>query len=230
MKVAAVCCTWCRPERLRHLIRCFERQDHPDRELVILDDAAQYHDQAGDRWRLVSVPTRYPTLGDKRNAAAALVSPDAEAFAVFDDDDLYLPWALSAVAAGLRVAEWTRPSQVLALQGLDRLTPTPAGGLYHGAWAYRRELFQCVGGYPSMNSGEDQHLAHRFNCANATCADPIELGFRPYYVYWWSDMWHLSACGDDGYEHLGRLDRPFVGTIEGSDPPHIDLLSPRIET
>jgi len=229
MKIAAVCCTWCRPERLGYLIRCFELQDHPECELFILDDAGQYHDQAGERWRLVSVSDRYPTLGDKRNAATALTSPDIEAIAVFDDDDLYMPWALSAVDAGLRAAEWTRPSQVLAFDSHNSLRTMSSGGLYHGAWGYRRSLFERVGGYPSMNSGEDQQLAARFNDVEATCSDPMELGYRPYYVYWWADMWHVSAFGDDGYERLGALDRPFVGTIAPKDPPQIELLAPRIK-
>jgi hypothetical protein len=228
MKITAVCCTWCRPVRLSYLIRCFELQDHPHCELVILDDAGQYQEQSGQRWRLVSVRNRYPTLGDKRNAATALISRDTEAIAVFDDDDLYLPWALSAVDAGLRDAEWTRPSQVLVLHDTDSLMPTFTGGLYHAAWGYRRELFEKVGRYPSMNSGEDQHLAWRFHDVNAACSDPIELGYRPYYIYWWADMWHISAYGDDGYERLGELDRPFIGAIAGRDPPHVDLRAPRI--
>lgn len=229
MKIAAVCCTWCRPERLSYVIRCFELQDHDNRELVILDDAGQYHDQAGDRWRLISVADRYPTLGEKRNAATALVSPDVDVIAVCDDDDLYMPWALSAIDAGLRVAEWTRPSQILALSGRGELHPTPSDGLYHGAWGYRRSLFQKVGGYPAMNSGEDQQLAGRFHAVDAKCSDPIALGYQPYYLYWWADMWHISAFGNDGYERVGALDRHFVGAIMGRDPPLIDLHAPRIE-
>jgi len=230
MKIAAVCCTWCRPELLSQLIRCFELQDHPECELVIFDDAGQYHNQSGERWRLVSVCDRYPTLGDKRNAAVALVSPDMEGIAVFDDDDLYMPWALSAVDAGLQVSEWTRPSQVLAFHRDNSLRAVPTGGLFHAAWGYRRSLFARVGGYPSMNSGEDQQLGAKFNVAVGTSSDPIELGYRPYFLHcWdWSNMWHISAFDDDGYKRLGAIDRAFVGTITPKDPPHIDLRAPCI--
>ena len=55
----------------RQMLRCFLAQDYPHRELLILDDASQYADQSGDRWRLVSVRRRFATLGEKRNAAAA---------------------------------------------------------------------------------------------------------------------------------------------------------------
>ena len=60
----------------------------------------------GDRWRLVSVADRFATLGEKRNAAARLAPPDADALAIWDDDDLYMPWALRASVAALRA----RPS------------------------------------------------------------------------------------------------------------------------
>ena len=60
------------------------------------------------------------------------------------------------------------------------------------------------------------------------CSDPIELGYRPYFIRWWADMWHISVYCDDGSERLGDLDRPFIGAIAGRDPPHIDLRAPRI--
>ena len=114
MKIAAVCCTYLRPRQLGRLIQCFLRQDYPAgrRELVILDDAGQYNDQRGDGWRLVSVDRRFPSLGEKRNAAAAMVSDDVDALAPWDDDDQYLPWALSASVAALELAPWSRPSVV----------------------------------------------------------------------------------------------------------------------
>ena len=110
MKIAVVCVTYNRPRQLGQMIRCFQRQDYAPRELVILDDAGQYAPTEGPGWRLTSVAERFPTLGEKRNAAARLVSPDAEALAVWDDDDLYMPWALRASAAALEHAAWSRPA------------------------------------------------------------------------------------------------------------------------
>ena len=84
MKLAALCCTFHRPHLLGQLIESFLRQDYPRhlRELAILDDAGQYDNQAGEGWRLISVPARFRTLGEKRNACAALASPDAEGFLI----------------------------------------------------------------------------------------------------------------------------------------------------
>ncbi len=102
MNIAAVCVTYLRPRQLGWMIRCFLEQDYPadKRELIVLDDAGQYEDQQGGGWRLISTGRRFATLGEKRNAAAALAD-GVEALAVWDDDDLYLPWALSASAAAL---------------------------------------------------------------------------------------------------------------------------------
>jgi len=231
MNVAAVCCTFLRPEQLGHLVHCFLKQDYPaqKRELVILDDAGQYENQQGDRWRLISVRNRYATLGEKRNAAAALVSRDVEALAVWDDDDLYLPWALRACVAALKLAPWSRPSLVLHPQEDGSLRQHETGGLFHGGWAYLRKVFQEVGGYPAENNGEDQAFAQRLQRAGATETDLIRLGLRPFYVYPWrtSNGWHLSGMGPNGYRRLGGL-RAAGGRLVIAPPPNLDLACPKI--
>ncbi len=230
MKIAAVCCTYLRPEQLGRMIRCFELQDYPAelRQLVILDDAGQYDDRCGDRWRLVSTDRRYNTLGEKRNAAAELVDDDVEALAVWDDDDLYLPWALRASVAALQIAPWSRPSVVLHPGRNGSLSRHATGGLFHGGWAYTRAAFRQVGGYPAVNNGEDQALAGRLKEAGVPQADPIELGFQPFYIYPWSTgQWHLSSMGRRGYQRLGVMrGKKTVPMIV--DPPNIDLRSPKI--
>lgn len=227
MKIAAVCCTYLRPNELGQMVRCFERQDYPDRELVILDDAGQYEDTHGDRWRLVSASARFASLGEKRNAAAELVSPDVDALAVWDDDDLYLPWALSASVAALRRAPWSRPSLVLHPTPDGALHQHLTGGLFHGGWAYLRSVFRQCGGYPAHNNGEDRLLADRLARAHVAQADPIRLRFPPFYVYRWAGLWHLSGMGPKGYQVLGARS-PERASLVPSDPPGLDLDNPRI--
>jgi len=204
MKLAALCCTYLRPGPLGQLIESFLRQDYPreSRELVILDDAGQYENQEGDGWRLVSIPRRLHSLGEKRNACAALASPDAAGFLVADDDDIYLPHWFSATAQALRQAEWSRPSLVLLEHG-EGLKECETGGLYHGGWAFRREAFYRVQGYGPHNNGEDQELAARLVDAGVTQCDPSEFA-PPFYVYRYDNAsYHLSYMDDRGYERLG---------------------------
>jgi len=200
--------------------------------LIVLDDAGQYDDQQGDGWRLVSTRRRFATLGQKRNAAADLIADDTEAVAVWDDDDLYLPWALSASAAALEKADWSRPSVVLHPKpraGAVELHQHETGGLFHGGWAFTRQIFQRAGGYPAIDNGEDQALARRLRRVGARVADPIRLGIRPFYIYPWgnADGWHLSGMGRDGYRRLGGL-RSEPTMLEIADPPGLDLSCPRI--
>ncbi|HYH67623.1 MAG TPA: hypothetical protein VD866_23195 [Urbifossiella sp.] len=205
MKLAALCCTYHRPHLLGQLIESFLRQDYPRhlRELVILDDAGQYGNRAGDGWRLVSVPARFRSLGEKRNACAALAAPDAEGLLVADDDDIYLPHWFRTQAEALAAADWSRPSLVLRAHPAG-LEEHPTGGLYHGGWAFRRRAFDAVRGYAALNNGEDQELAGRLTEAKASVCDPCGFA-RPFYHYRDdSGSYHLSWMGDRGYEELGR--------------------------
>jgi hypothetical protein len=113
---------------------------------------------------LNSIPRRFCTLGEKRNACAALASADAEGFLIADDDDIYLPHWFRTQAEALRRAEWSRPKLVL-LEHADGLRERDTGGLYHGGWAFRREAFYRVRGYGPHNNGEDQELADRLGAA-----------------------------------------------------------------
>jgi len=213
MKLAVVCVTYNRPQQLGQMIRCYERQDYADRELVILDDAGQYQPTEGQRWRLTPVARRFATLGEKRNAAARLVSPDTEALAVWDDDDLYMPWALRASAAALQRAAWSRPSLVLHPLSDGALRQHRTGGLFHSGWAYRRAAFERASGYPAINNGEDQALAARFAQFGVAECDPLQLGFSPFLVYPWQGGRHLSCAGAAGYQRWGRqIIRPAVVT------------------
>ena len=111
------------------------------------------------------MPARLRTLGEKRNACAALASPDAEGLLVADDDDIYLPHWFRTQAEALRQAEWSRPGLVLLAHG-DALKEHDTGGLYHGGWAFRRSAFDQVRGYAAINNGEDQDLAKRLSAVD----------------------------------------------------------------
>lgn len=245
MKITAVCVTWNRPRQLGQMIRCFERQTYPNRELVILDDAGQYAQAQGDRWTLVSQNERYETLGDKRNAAARMVSPDTDYLAVWDDDDLYLPWALEATATALRHAELSRPSLVLHPEcgqlhqhetfgqpnvGAN-IAPTLAEALFHSGWGYRRKAFWRVNGYPAWNAGEDQILLADFQRNGFKTADPMDLGYRPFLVYPFGDASgkpHLQHAGRDGYKNFGRMVIEKTRIEQWIADPPFDLDNPPI--
>jgi hypothetical protein len=206
VKLSALCCTYLRPHTLGRVIESFQRQDYPLelRELVILDDAGQYGNQEGQGWRIISTDKRYPSLGAKRNACAALASPDSQGFLVCDDDDIYFPHWFSTQAKALHLAEWSRPS-VVYHEKAGALREYPTNGIYHGGWAFRRSTFERFGGYdPAWNNGEDQELMRRMLAAGVSIADPCQWA-EPFYLY--SDSgagWHISCCGPNGYADVAK--------------------------
>ena len=219
LKFAAICSTYKRPDLLAEVIECFRQQDYPAdrRELIVLDDAGQYCNHEGDGYRVLSLPRRFRTVGEKRNATAALASPDADAYCVWDDDDIYLPWHISAAAMALAQADYTIPSVVF--KGGEAAVIRQANtDLYHGAWSYRRTAFEQAGGYPFIQSGQDQGLLARFRQQQLVCSDPLKYDPRPSYLYRWhtAHRHHLSVLGPGGFEQLGSLEAPFVGRVTPS--------------
>ncbi len=223
MKIAAVCVTYNRPELLGRMIRCFELQDYPDRELVVLDDAGQYGNHEGDRWRLISIRSRFSSLGAKRNAAANLLDDDVDAVAVWDDDDLYLPRALSASVAALSRGKWAQPRQVLEelqpkqftrVETFDRRRPDEIA--YHGGWSFRREVVQAIR-YPPTSNGEDRELATSIADRFGPSVDTLSPKHpEPFYVYNHQGGRHLSCMGpgNDGYQKLAGQHIQHVRAID----------------
>lgn len=192
MKLGCLCITWNNPSELGRLIECFNRQTHQDRELLILDDGGQYPDQpSGDRWQVVSVKRRFQTIGEKRAACAGLLSSDADVLAVWDSDDVYLPLALSSVAAALESAAWSQARLVLEWDNdgtgpgwhkqetFDRNNPFRPG--YQSAWSFRREAYTAVGGY-APSAHEDWPLAEALLRKFGSSADSTADG-RPWMAY-----------------------------------------------
>ncbi len=234
MKIAAVCITYLRPRQLGRMIRCFERQDYPDRELIILDDAGQYQNAKGDRWQLISVPRRFRSLGQKRNAAMSLVAPDTKAAAVWDDDDLYMPWALRATVDALERSKVSRPSLVLHPDHAQTLHIHRTGYLFHSGWGFDLDWFWSVGGYGCDNNGEDQELAGKMT----TWADPCVCGHLPFLIYPWetTEKPHFSSTGRqaDAYDKWGMyaveptvIEKWIPKDLEPETWPMADGIKPR---
>ena len=213
---ACVCLTYRRAHLLPRAIESYRRQTWPAdrRTLIVLDDSGQYRDC--DLFRdgiFRSVPERYPTLGEKRNAAIALAPPETTHLAVWDDDDVYLPWHLAAAARALRDCAWSIPAFAGILESpAGPVKYNPTQNLYHASWCFALSAFDAVGGYRRKDSGEDQDLRQRLWQAGYTAADPCKQ-FAPSFLMGWegTESHHISAMGTDGYRVLGL--RPTHGVV-----------------
>ena len=225
LKLTAICITYKRPLALEHAIESFLRQDYPNKSMIILDDAGQYPIMEGEGWKLVSVKERFRTIGEKRNASAALAPQDTDVYCVWDDDDIHLPWHMSGIAKAMEYGNFAIPTKCFVKDRQLPISLVPTGRRYHSSWGFTRELFERTNGYPFVQSGQD--LDFRDNAfalpdGYAIRVDPLDHGFEPSYVYRWGQTHsrHLSGWGrgQEGYEKLGQ--DPFLDVYQLN--PHWD--------
>lgn len=196
-----MCVTFARPRRLlEEAVYSFLNQDYAgEKELLILNDFDRQtvvfdHPQV----TVVNVPSRFHTLGEKRNAAAALCRHDL--LAVWDDDDIYLPHRLSLSASMYdEKKRFFNLSRAFSLN--DGAISGPKVGPFHSCGIWHRSLFDEVGGYAHMGSGQDKDLTTRFErvigaATNRSEVQPSQI----FYLYRWSgtESYHMSSFGRDG--------------------------------
>jgi hypothetical protein len=205
--ISCMCLTFGRPQRiLEEAVYSFLNQDYAGpKELLILNDFAQQtivfeHPQV----TVVNLSERFGSVGEKRNAAAALCRHDL--LAVWDDDDIYLPHRLSfSVSHYHPQRRFFKATRAFVLN--DGVLSGPSTKQYHAAGMWHRSLFDEVGGYRHMGSGEDTDIEIRFKKVigrgmNYGLIEPCEI----YYLYRWhgTQSYHLSGFGRDEPGHSGN--------------------------
>lgn len=191
-----MCLTYGRVHLLEEAIHSFLQQDYAgEKELLILNDFGRQrlhfdHPQV----RVVNVPHRFRTVGEKRNAAVKMCR--YKLVAVWDDDDICLPHRLSDSAPYLENGQ--RLYQALTIlrhsqSGFKRFT---VGWAYMTAiWHWN--LFHVVGGYPHLEAGEDKGLHDSFARV---------LGHR-----------RFAAVPDDRIFYIYRRGAPHTYRLAGAD-------------
>jgi glycosyltransferase involved in cell wall biosynthesis len=164
-----------RPDFVRQSVMYFARQDYPERELIIVDEAAPGASQAAcalPAYELpdTGMPVRYllapagESIGDKRNRAIAQAR--GSFIAQWDDDDWYAPNRLSAQMAPLlaRQADITglKAGIFFDLPRWAFWTCTPAlhrrlffGDVHGGTLVYRKAIWEQGVRYPNRSIAED---------------------------------------------------------------------------
>jgi glycosyltransferase involved in cell wall biosynthesis len=204
--VSCICPTYGRPPDYQHLveeaIESFLRQTYPNKELIVLNDCPGQElscDSPGVR--VVNVPERFPTLGEKYNAAIAMARGDL--IAPWEDDDISLPWRLSLSVERLGDADYFNPLVCWYLDG-DGLHLEPVGGYGHNLSLYTRAAFEAVDGYPLISGPQDaamdSALRSTVHCVPEGPWEWEEVLPRGewYYIYRWGvSPSHLSAFTSD---------------------------------
>lgn len=212
------------------------------RLLILDDGHSVVPERSERGWEIVAAPERFASLPEKYQAlslrAAAMTvgtecyadtfddtgepidswiqkveEPfDPEAYAIWEDDDVYLPWHLSAHAEVLAKHPWSKPSRIWSTY------PSPAEpvlesatGRFFASIAFRRDLFEQVGGFVITDRADfDQQFMRRLHDA-APPGDPAAL-YRPSYVFRWDDtgaphgQGQMRSPSDDRwYDRYGEL-------------------------
>ena len=211
------------------VIACFEAQDHQNAKLLVLDDLGQIEPQSGNRWEVVSTAARFPSLPAKYNAMLEYYverGEDYGAVAVWDDDDIYLPWHLSAIAAALADgAPSAKPSVVWSgyrppgAQG-DGPWRENATGRFHGSLAISRHRLESLGGWIQTRRADfdQQQIAACLPAVDTLKCSPNGI---PSYVFRWASTGAPHCQGlmsspdnEDWYERYQPADRKRVEVLK----------------
>jgi glycosyltransferase involved in cell wall biosynthesis len=186
--VSCLCLTYGRPHLLEESIESFLRQDYdgPTELIVLNDHPEQQLVYKGDpRVVVFNITRRLRTLGAKRNLSVALSSYNN--LLVWDDDDIYLPWRIQETMKVLPHRQFFKcPNAWVMNNGV--IEKEIAYNLFHAGAAYTRWVFEKIGGYHCINTGEDADFEGRIkgretrSCWGLTQLPPERL----YYIYRWS--------------------------------------------
>ena len=203
-RVSCQCITYGRTTLLDESVESFLRQDYPgESELVILNDLPDLRLQfKHPRVRVVNLPCRLRTVGEKRNACVALCT--GEVIFPWDDDDISLPHRISYSLSRMADRRYYKADRFWYWAS-GHIKPPPRKGVAHAMSCWAVEFFDEVGGYPHIQSGQDTGLEERFQGPDriVEAIDSADV----YYIYRFpgTHSYHLSAHGHGhGYDEAAR--------------------------
>ena len=152
--VSCICPAYGRVDLLEEAIYGFLQQDYPgQKELIVLNDWDEQTLVYGHpEVRIVNMPRRFHSVGEKFNALAALASHDL--IFVWPDDAISLPHRISFTVSQLQPTHRFFNANTAWIWNNGQLTRLDQKA-FHGASLWRRDLFVGVRGYPHIGPGHD---------------------------------------------------------------------------
>ena len=208
------CPTFARPQQVANVLKMWEEMEYDgDRELIILDDGGQFKALEGKVWpgnaQIISVSRRFSSFGEKQNACCSFSTSKHDLLVNLEDDDFLAPWTLEAHVAAFQKGNVSIPKRFFIQLRNESLRLLVNKRLHdgHAGWAYERNLFRKVGGYPWIDIPTDMHLWERFKNVNAVFADSTE-SHPPYFVSRpFTAVNHLSRIRhDDPWSEAGKVE------------------------
>jgi len=191
--VSCLTVTYGRPLLLGEAVKCFLDQDYENKELIILNDQEGVTlkiDDCPDNIKIYNHPTRFNSLGEKRNYLTTLANGDY--YCIWDDDDLYTFWRISASVEIFRKNKYVDiVKSKYALMSIDNQNYMMVANLFHSQACIGKKYMDKTE-YPNKSVGED--------IAFESGARIGSFDLNPYfwYVYRWGlNIHHLSGISDD---------------------------------
>lgn len=192
MNLLCLCPTYGRHRSLlENTLACFDAQDYPaeKRRLALYDDLGTLRGTTVPSGiAKIATDRRARSIGAKYNDLLR-VFPEYDAYVVWDDDDVYLPWHLSAHAAVLANRRWSKPSTIFSTYGqpVGGTITERSAGRFHGSIAVRWDMLttDVLGWADTRRADFDQQMIGRLEAVEPP-GDPCLIA-PPSYIYRWQD-------------------------------------------
>jgi glycosyltransferase involved in cell wall biosynthesis len=200
MKLTIVTCTYARVNALEELIHCFERVDFPCDLLVLNDCPRQILVCQSPNVTIINHPTRFQTMGEKRNFV--MMAAKSNNVLTVDDDDIFTSYYPAECFRSYE-ENGTMPVYPVGYfsgngKGKDFKASFKQGSV-SGTFIIHKNDFVLAGMFPRINSGQDQAFLARIK-EHLKPYDPMKPHNppRPGYIYRWANgVDHLSGRGPD---------------------------------
>jgi len=184
--IVGLCPSFRRPHLVANAAACFLAQKIAmPRMLLIWEDGGALKPYRNGSLQVVT-SKRFPDLGSKYNALArmAIQDWDADYLAVWEDDDIYLPWHLATHVEAMETTGrlWSKPSRVLSLY-TSQLEEEPAAGRFHASICLTRKAWEQVKWPTHGRADFDQEFMARLHKMCGPPADPLDIHPVPGYVF-----------------------------------------------
>lgn len=205
-RILCVCPTYGRPPHLlANTLACYEQQDYAGpKHLFIYDDLGNVKSAKMSNGTLHCSTVREPSLPEKYDTMLRVADLSKyDIVVVWEDDDVYLPWHLSAIAECWQKtkARWFHPREVWSTYG-GSAHKEGADGRFHASLAINTELLDEIGGW--VGCQEPGHVG-RGDFDQRVIAKCREIGGEPgcydenpkgpSYVFRWQDTGAVHGQG-----------------------------------
>jgi glycosyltransferase involved in cell wall biosynthesis len=215
--ISCLCPTYGRCPSYQHLleeaVESFLRQDrHVESELIVLNDCPQQELICEARnVRIVNLPYRLPTLGDKFNLLVELARGDV--LLPWEDDDISLPNRIGQAVAQLGGDDYWKPPQVWFLSPGTAPIWRHNVGVRHHASVFTRSAWREAGGYPRISGAQDAAMDSQLMSLRQRI-EHFPNGLEPnqwQYIYRWGvSPNHLSGNSDHEAAYRTEAEKSHV--------------------